>query len=122
MTIRIDSDLIEGLIGVYLFVALCTIIIVITWNMLKVVLKLMGWIYLRAEGVRDLEELRIRSDTRYAEWMKHQIARGRPATLGGVLKLLGWRIWTAYRHPIRAWRGEFDPPKKSTTNASGRKL
>jgi len=95
MTTRIDSDLIEGLIGVYLFVALCTIIIVIIWNILKVVLKLMGWIYLRAKGVGDLEELRIRSETHHAEWVKERIARGQPATLGGVLKLLGQRIWTA---------------------------
>lgn len=122
MTIRIDSDLIEGLIGVYLFVALCTIIIVITWNMLKVVLKLMGWIYLRAEGVRGLDELRIRSETRHAEWVKHQIARGRPATLGGVYKLVGRRMWTAYTHPIRAWRGEFDPPKKNVHGSGDNKL
>jgi hypothetical protein len=122
MTIRLDSDLIEGLVGVYLFVALCTIIIVITWNMLKVVSKLMGWIYLRAEGVRDLYELRIRSETRHAEWVKHQIAHGQPATLGGVYKLVGRRIWTAYRHPIRAWRGEFDPPKRDLGGTGDSKL
>ena len=107
---------------VYILLALCTVVIVVIWNVLKVVLKLMWWIFLRARGANDLEELRIRSEAGHAEWVKERIARGQPATLGNVLMLLGKRMWTAYRHPIRAWRGEFDPPKKGTTEAAGRKL
>jgi hypothetical protein len=122
MTIRIDSDLIEALIGLYLVIALCTMVIVVIWNVLKVVLKLVWWIFLRARGANDVEELRIRSEARHAEWVKERIARGQPATLRGVLVLLGRRMWTAYRHPTRAWRGEFDPPKKGTTEAGDRKL
>jgi hypothetical protein len=121
MTIRIDSDLIEALIGLYLVIALCTVVIVAIWNVLKVVLKLVWWIFL-ARGANDLEELRIRSEARHAEWVKERIARGQPATLRGVFVLLGKRMWTAYRHPIRAWRGEFDPPRKRATEAGDRKL
>lgn len=117
MTIRIDSNFLEELIALYIIAGLCTGVIVVIWNVLKAVLKLVGWIFLRAEGLKDLEELRIRSETRHAEWVKNQIARGRPATLGGVLKLLGRRIWTAYRHPILAWRGDLDRPKQGTTDA-----
>ncbi len=117
MTLRIDSDFVEGLIALYVIAGLCTGLIVVIWNVLKAVLKLLGWIYLRAEGVKDLEELRIRSEARHAEWVKNQIARGRPVTLGGVLMLLGRRIWTAYRHPILAWRGDLDRPKQGTTDA-----
>jgi hypothetical protein len=64
-----------------------------------------------------LEGLRIPNEARHAEWVKNQIARGRPATLGGALKLLGRRIWTAYRHPILAWRGDLDRPKQGATDA-----
>jgi hypothetical protein len=117
MTLRIESDSLEGLIALYVIAGLCTGLIVVIWNVLKAVLKLMGWICLRAERVKDLEELRIRSEARHAEWVKNQIARGRPATLGGVLILLGRRIWTAYRHPIPAWRGDLDRPKQGTTDA-----
>jgi hypothetical protein len=117
MTLRIDSDFVEGLIALYVIAGLYTGLIVVIWNMLKAVLKLMGWICFRAEGVKDLEELRIRSEARHAEWVKNQIARGRPVTLGGVLMLLGRRIWTAYRHPILAWRGDLDRPKQGTTDA-----
>jgi len=117
MTLRIDSDFVEGLIALYVIAGLCTGLIVVIWNVLKAVLKLMGWICLRAEGVKDLEELRIRSEARHAEWVKNQIARGRPVTLGGVLMLLGRRIWTAYRHPILAWRDDLDRPKQGTTDA-----
>ena len=117
MTIRIDSDFVEWLIALYVIAGLCTGVIVVIWNVLKAVLKLVGWIFLRAEGVKDLEELRIRNEARHAEWVKNQIARGRPATLGGALKLLGRRIWTAYRHPILAWRGDLDRPKQGTIDA-----
>jgi hypothetical protein len=117
MTIRIDSDFVEGLIALYVIAGLCTGVIVVIWNVLKAVLKLVGWIFLRAEGVKDLEELRIRNEARHAEWVKNQIARGRPATLGGALKLLGRRIWTAYMHPILAWRGDLDRPKQGATDA-----
>jgi hypothetical protein len=65
-----------------------------------------------ATGTKDSERFSARFGPHHAEWVKERIARGQPATLGGVLKLLGQRVWTAYRHPIRAWRGEFDPPKK----------
>jgi hypothetical protein len=118
MTIRIDSDVVEGLIALYVIAGLCTGVIVVIWNVLKAVLKLMGWIFLPAEGVKDLEELRIRIEARHAEWVKNQIARGRLATLGGALKLLGRRIWTAYRHPILAWRGDLDRPKQGTPPAA----
>ena len=94
MTIQIDSDFVEWLIALYVIAGLCTGVIVVIWNVLKAVLKLVGWIFLRADGVKDLEELRIRNEARHAEWMKNQIARGRPATLGGALKLLGQRMWT----------------------------
>ena len=78
-----------------------------------------------ATGAKDLAELSARmnaANARFhksnAEWREQRRARGAPITLGGALKLLGWRIWTAYRHPIRAWRGEFDRPKKGAIDAS----
>jgi hypothetical protein len=79
-------------------------------------------------GAKDLAELSARMDAADArfhksnvEWKAQRIARGQPAALGGVLKLLGQRIWTAYRHPIRAWRGEFDPPKENVRGAGEHK-
>jgi hypothetical protein len=74
---------------------------------------------LGAIGIKDFEELGTCFDAHHAEWVKEWIARDEPTTLGGVLKFLGRQIWTAYRHPIRAWRGEFDRPKKRTTDAGG---
>jgi hypothetical protein len=65
-----------------------------------------------ATGTKELEGFLARFDAHHAEWVKERLARGHPVTLGGVLNLLGRRMWTAYTHPIRAWRGEFDPPKK----------
>jgi hypothetical protein len=53
MTLRIDSDFVEGLIALYVIAGLCTGLIVVIWNVLKAVLKLMGWICLRAGGVKD---------------------------------------------------------------------
>jgi hypothetical protein len=121
MTIRIDAEFIEALIGLFFIIVLCTVVIVVIWNVLKVVLQLVGWIFLRARGAKNLEELRVRGETRHAEWVKERLARGQPVTLRGVLKLLGWRIWTAYTHPIRAWRGEFDPPRKNIRGAGDSK-
>jgi hypothetical protein len=42
MTIRIDSDFVEGLIALYVIAGLCTGVIVVIWNVLKAVLKLVG--------------------------------------------------------------------------------
>jgi hypothetical protein len=67
MTIQIDSDFVEWLIALYVIAGLCTGVIVVIWNVLKAVLKLVGWIFLRADGVKDLEELRIRNEARHAE-------------------------------------------------------
>ena len=117
MTLRTDSDFVEGLIALYVIAGLCTGFIVVIWNVLKAVLKLVGWIYLWAEGSQRLGGTPHRSEARHAEWVKNQIARGRPVTLGGVLMLLGRQIWTAYRHPILAWRGDLDRPKQGTTDA-----
>jgi hypothetical protein len=69
-------------------------------------------------GTKSLEELGTRFDAHHAEWVNERLARGEPVTLGAVLKLLGWRIWIAYTHPIRAWRGEFDRPIQGTPPAA----
>jgi hypothetical protein len=87
--------------------------------MVSFVFDALKLILLWIPGAKDLHELGTRFDAHHAEWMKNQIARGRPITLGGVYKLVGRRIWTAYRHPIRAWRGEFDPPKKDVCGTDG---
>jgi hypothetical protein len=86
-------------------------------------------VILWAAGAKDLVELSARMDAASArshksnaEWREQRRARGAPATLGTALKLLGWRMWPAYTHPIRAWRGEFDPPKKDVRGAGGNKL
>jgi hypothetical protein len=85
--------------------------------MLTIVLDGLKLILFRVAGTKSLEELGTRFDAHHAEWVKERLARGEPVTLGGVLKLLGWRIWTAYRHPIRAWWGDLDRPKQGTTDA-----
>ena len=72
-----------------------------------------------AIGIKDFEKLGTRFDAHHAEWVNKRIARDEPTTLGGVLKFLGRQTWTAYGHPIRAWRGEFDRPKKRTTDGGG---
>jgi nucleoside permease NupC len=59
MTIRIDAEFIEALIGLFFIIVLCTVVIVVIWNVLKVVLQLVGWIFLRARGAKNLEELRV---------------------------------------------------------------
>jgi hypothetical protein len=90
--------------------------------MLTIVLDGLKLVLLWVAGTKSLEELGTRVDAHQADWLKERIARGQPVTLGPILKLLGWRIWTAYRHPIRAWRGEFDLPKKDVSDAGGQKL
>jgi hypothetical protein len=50
MEIRIDSAWIEALLGVYILLALCTVVIVGIWNVLKVVLKLVAWILFLGNG------------------------------------------------------------------------
>jgi len=90
--------------------------------LLVLALKGLRLALLWATGIKDSEGLGARFDAHHAEWVKERLARGQPATLGGVFKLLGRRMWTAYTHPIRAWRGEFDPPKKGTTDAGDHKL
>jgi hypothetical protein len=69
-------------------------------------------------GTKSLEELGTRFDAHHAAWMNERLARDEPVTLGAVLKLLGWRIWIAYAHPIRAWRSEFDQPMQATPPAA----
>lgn len=105
---------IVGYVLVSAFVVLAVLVII------RQIMRAMLWV----AGAKDLAELSARMDAanvRFhksnAEWREQRRARGAPATLSGALKLLGWRIWTAYRHPIRAWRGEFDPPKKGTPPA-----
>jgi hypothetical protein len=69
-------------------------------------------------GAKDLEELGTRFDKWLIETRKRQIARGAPTTLRGALWVFAWRVWKAYTHPIRAWRGEFlYPPKKGVRGA-----
>jgi hypothetical protein len=103
-------------------VAASVMVLVFAWNVLKLVLKLVRWILLWATRANDVEELGARLDARHAEWMRKRIASGQPVTWGGILKLLGRRMWTAYRHPIRVWRGEFDPPNKDARSAGGHSL
>jgi len=89
--------------------------------MLTIVLDGLKLILFWVAGTKSLEELGTRFDAHHAKWVNERLGRGEPVTLGAVLRLLGWRIWIAYTHPIRAWRGEFDRPKQGTTDASGRK-
>jgi hypothetical protein len=125
-----DNDpiitLIETLIilyALYVLLALSMLAVVLAWNVLKMVLKLAGWILVWGTGAKDLLELARRFDRWTVETRERQIARGSPATLRGVLKVLCWRVWKVFEHPIRSWRGEFVyPPKKGTTDASGREL
>jgi hypothetical protein len=112
---------IEALIILYVLLVLSMAALVLVWNALKLVLKVTLWIFLWAKGAKDMAELDARWDAHHAEWLKERIARGQPVSLGPILKLLGWRMWTAYRHPIRAWRGEFDLPKSDVSGADGHK-
>lgn len=107
-----------GVIGLLFLVGLCIEAVVLLLYSLKFMVNLLKWTVLWATGAIDMEELRIRLDAHHAEWVKERIARGQPVTWGGILKLLGRRMWTAYTHPIRTWRGEFVyPPKKDAPPA-----
>jgi hypothetical protein len=76
-----------------------------------------------ATGIKDPEELGSRFDRWIAESRARRIARGGPATLRGALKVLCWRLWKVYVHPIRSWRGEFVyPPKKDVRGAGDNNL
>ncbi len=105
----------------YVLLALSMFAVVLAWNVLKMVLKLARWILLWGTGAKDLVELARRFDRWTVETRERQIARGAPATLKGALKLFCWRLWKLYVHPIRSWRGEFDPPKKDVRSAGDNK-
>jgi len=107
-------DMLIGIIGLLFMLGLLVEGIVISLNLLK-------WIVLWATEAKDLEDLRTRLERRKTEARARRIASGQPATLSGALRLLGRGIWTVYRHPIRAWRGEFDLPKKDVSGADDHK-
>jgi len=86
--------------------------------MLSIVIDGLKLVLLWIAGAKDLEELGTRFDKWLIETPKRQIARGASTTLSGALWVLAWRVWKAYTHPVRAWRGEFlYPPKKSVRGA-----
>ncbi len=86
--------------------------------LLVLALKGLRLALLWATGIKDPEEFGTRFHRWIAESRERRIARGGPATLRGALKLLCWRIWKVYVHPIRSWRGEFVyPPKKEAPPA-----
>jgi hypothetical protein len=107
MRIQISCDSINAAIEVIaqlFFVSVCIAAVVLLWDSLK-------WTLLWMAGAKDFAELDARFKKQATEARERLIARGEPVTFGGILKLIGCRMWTAYRHPIRAWRGEFDRPK-----------
>lgn len=117
MQIQMSSewiDMLIGIIGLLFMLGLLVEGIVIS-------LKILKWIVLWATEAKDLEDLRTRLEKRKTEARARRIASGQSATLRGALRFLGRGIWTAYRHPIRAWRGEFDLPKKDVSDAGGQK-
>jgi hypothetical protein len=124
MQIQTSCELIYaaiGVIGLLFLIGLCIEAVVLFPYSLQFMLNLLKWSLLWATGAKAFEELRTRLDAHHAEWVKERIARGQPVTLGGILKFLGRRIWTANRHPIRVWRSEFDLPKKQSRDPSGDK-
>ncbi len=101
----------ETLLIAFLALSFFVFMLTIVFDGLKLILF---WV----AGTKSLEEVGTRFDAHHAEWVNERLARGEPVTSGAVLKLLGWRIRTAYRHAIRAWRGEFDRPKQGTPPAA----
>jgi hypothetical protein len=86
--------------------------------MLSIAIGGLKLVLLWVAGAKDWEELGTQFDKWLIETRKRRIARGAPTTLRGALWVLAWRVWKAYTHPIRAWRGEFlYPPKKSVRGA-----
>jgi hypothetical protein len=113
---------IEMLIILYVLLVLSMSAVVLGWNMLKTVLTLLRWVLLWVTGAKDLVELAKWFDRWTVETRERQIARGSPPTLGGVLKVLCWRVWKVFEHPIRSWRGEFVyPPKRGVRDSGGYK-
>ncbi len=93
----------------------CFLVVFVFAFMIMVVVETIRMSVLWLTGAKDFAELGKRFDKWTAEARERRVARGGPATLRGVLVVLAWRIWKAYVHPIRTWRGEFVyPPKKGT--------
>ena len=122
MQIQISSDLIDAAIVVIFLlflVGLCIEVVVLVWYSLRFILSLLNWTVRWATGGKDLLELARRFDRWTVETRERQIARGAPTTLRGALCVLAWRVWKAYTHPIRAWRGEFLYPSKRGVRGGG---
>ena len=121
MQIQISCELIYaaiGVIGLLFLVGMCIEAVVLLCYSLKIALNLLNWAVRWATGAKDVVELARRFDRWTVETRERQIARGSPATLRGVLKVLCWRVWKVFEHPIRSWRGEFVyPPKKNVRGA-----
>jgi hypothetical protein len=107
------------LAGPVLFCILAlSFIMLAVWVVLEGLKLILLWI----PRTKDLQELGRRLDRWAAETRKRQTALGGPATLRGALWVLPWRVWKAYTHPIRTWRGELMyPPKKGATDSGGPK-
>jgi hypothetical protein len=109
--------------GVVITLLICFFALSYLVFLLILALKGLRLVLLWATGTKDSEELGTRFDGWMAESRERRIKRGGPATLGGALMVLCWRIWKAYVHPIRSWRGEFVyPPKKDVRGAGDHKL
>ena len=125
MQIQVSCDWIYtaiGVIGLLFLVGLCIQGIVLILYSLKIILTLLKKALLWASDAKDLVELGIRLDRWEVESRARRIARGGPATLRGTLKVLCWRLWKVYVHPIRSWRGELVyPPKKDVRGTDGYK-